>query len=107
MKRFFYGASIGACFGCLFSTAHAALPLTWQVSNPPPTNRELDGVTFGNGQFAAVGQAILTSPNGLHWDLRDAGTSDASQDSFHLYAASYGNGIFLAGGKEKTLTRLS
>src|SRR5439155_3633576 len=99
--------SIGALLAFSVLSANAALPLTWQLSNPPPTNRQLDAVAFGNGQFAAVGQAILTSPNGLHWDLRDAGTSDASQDSFHLYAASYGNGIFLAGGKYKTLTRLS
>src|SRR6185503_17853702 len=87
---------------CVVS-ANGALPLTWQVSNPPPTNRELDAVTFGNGQFAAVGKAILTSPNGMDWTLRAGGTSE----SYHLHGVAFGNGIFFAGGQEFTLTRWS
>ncbi len=51
-------------------------------------------ITYGNGQFVAVGGApsILTSPDGLNWTSRDAGTN------WGLNAVAYGNSTFVAVG---------
>src|SRR5206468_2487399 len=104
MKNRVGGALTGALFAFFASPASGALPLSWQVSNPPPTNRELDAVTFGNGLFAAVGKAVLTSPNGMDWTLRAVGSGG---DSYQLHGVAFGNGIFFAGGQQTTLTRFS
>jgi len=63
------------------------------------TTYQLDGVTYGKGQFVAVGQApfpgsgtILTSPDGVNWTSRDSGTPNP------LAAVAYGNGLFVAVG---------
>jgi hypothetical protein len=99
MKRFFYGASIGACFGLLFATAHAALPLSWQVSNPPPTNSRLNAVTYGNGRFMAVGveRTIIRSPDGVNWEL------SLNAPGAMFWSATFGNGIFVIGGEPRSL----
>jgi hypothetical protein len=63
------------------------------------TTYELEGVTYGNGQFVVVGVApfpgsgtILTSPDGVTWTSRNSGTPN------ELRAVAYGNGQFVAVG---------
>jgi hypothetical protein len=57
------------------------------------------GVTFGGGQFVAVGGnenlngAILTSTDGINWTPQTAGASGL------LVGAAYGDGIFMAVGQ--------
>jgi hypothetical protein len=58
MKRLISGAILFALF-C--SRLHAALPLSWQLSNPPPTRWQLDAVSFGTGHFA-TNQALGPEP---------------------------------------------
>jgi hypothetical protein len=66
------------------------------------TPDHLRSVTYGNGQFVAVGIGpsatatdwgglILTSPDGVNWVRRQAGTRT-------LYGVAYGNGQFVAVG---------
>jgi hypothetical protein len=54
----------------------------------------LDGVTYGNGLFVAVGDGgtILTSPDGVNWTQRTSGTGN------WLFGVTYGNGLFVAVG---------
>jgi hypothetical protein len=97
MKRLIPGAIL---FALLCPRLHAALPLSWQASNPPPTNSQLNAVAFGNGLFAAAGQqAIITSPNGMDWVLRYG----AVNFEFEVYTIAYANGIFVAGGEGAAL----
>ena len=49
---------LGFFFALSLCSAEAALPLTWQMSNPPPTNSPLNAVTYGNGHFMAVGAEL-------------------------------------------------
>jgi hypothetical protein len=68
-------------------------------TNPDTTNRDLRGVTFGGGQFAAVGSApaadggslILTSPDGITWTQRS--TVPLTRN---LTGVAYGNGTYVA-----------
>lgn len=48
------------------------VPLTWEWRNPAPQGNTLRAVTYGNGQFVAVGDGgtILTSPDGAQWTPR-------------------------------------
>ncbi len=63
-----------------------------------PTTQELWGVTYGAGQFVAVGRAgtILTSPDGRQWTARSSGTTQ------WLTAVTYGAEArrFVAVGEE-------
>jgi hypothetical protein len=60
------------------------------------TNNWLEGVTYGNGLFVAVGKngTILTSPDGVNWTER---TSPAKAG---LNGVTYGNGLFVAVGRD-------
>lgn len=60
---------------------------------------DLQGATYGNGIFVAVGQygAILTSPDAKTWTSR---ISRVTSD--HLGGIAYGNGIFVAVGASYT-----
>jgi hypothetical protein len=68
-------------------------------TNPDTTNRDLRGVTFGGGQFVAVGSApaadggslILTSPDGITWTQRS--TVPVTRN---LTGVAYGNGAYVA-----------
>ncbi|HMC27100.1 MAG TPA: hypothetical protein VKM56_04820 [Verrucomicrobiae bacterium] len=53
----------------------------------------LRAVTYGNGQFVAVGDAgaIFTSPDGAVWTPRQSGTSNT------ILTICYGKGLFVAG----------
>jgi uncharacterized repeat protein (TIGR01451 family) len=79
---------------------------TWtRRFNPDPTFSRLGGITWGAGQFVAVGEwgdnfqpgAVLTSPNGRHWTLRVVGTDDIDGPS-GLSGVAYGNGRYVAVG---------
>ena len=68
--------------------------MTW-TPRTSGTDIGLDGVTYGNGTFVAVGHhsAILTSQDdGVTWTSRASGT-----DLF-LHGVTYGNGAFVAVG---------
>jgi hypothetical protein len=64
---------------------------TWTVRNPQPTANTLFAITYGNGQFVAVGDlgTIITSPDGANWAVRQSGTTN------RLAAVAYGNGQFV------------
>jgi hypothetical protein len=59
---------------------------TWTLRFPG--FNDLNGVTYGNGLFVAVGEGgtILTSPDGASWTRRTSGTSN------RLRGVTYGNG---------------
>src|SRR5262249_43757731 len=77
----------------------AADPLdTWTWRSPLPAHIPLNSMTYGNGQFVAVGYnndgsaPILTFADGVAWVQRHSGTITA------LYDIAYGNGQFVAVG---------
>src|SRR5436190_586169 len=79
----------------IFTTVGRADPLdTWTWRNPLPTGNYLNGITYGNDQFVAVGDlgTIVTSTDGSDWVLRESGTTDRLSD------IGYGNGQFVAVG---------
>ncbi len=49
----------------------------WSWRNPLPQGNWLNGVTYGNNTFVAVGGggSILTSHDGISWVSRPSGTS--------------------------------
>src|SRR5206468_4335646 len=71
---------------------------TWTWRSPLPTPLPLRAMTYGNGQFVAVGYnndgsaPILTSADGVTWVQRHSGTAEA------LNGIAYGNGQFVAVG---------
>jgi hypothetical protein len=75
---------------------------TWtERVNPAAAARDILGMTYGGGQFVAVGvgwfqlpvPVILTSPNGVTWTERAAPPGTRS-----LFAVAYGNGLYVAVG---------
>jgi len=64
-----------------------------------PKNIALAGVTFGNGQFVAVGDAdgtdayIITSSDGIKW------VEQSNPKNFNLYGIIYAGGQFVAVGQ--------
>ena len=64
------------------------------AENGTPLDEDLNGLTYGNGLFVAVGDngTILTSPDGTTWAKRTSGTSE------EFLGVTYGNGIFLTIG---------
>jgi len=66
----------------------------WQWRNPLPQGNLLNGVTYGDGTFVAVGDCstILTSPDGEEWTIKNSGTT------YDLQRVTYGNGTFVAVG---------
>lgn len=65
----------------------------WRISDAG-TNQALFSVTYGNGQFVAVGDsgAIVASPDGITWTQKYSGTAEC------LMSVTYGNGQFVAVG---------
>src|ERR1035441_4431060 len=61
----------------------------WQIQNP-----NLNGITFSNGKFMAVGQdgAVWTSTDAVSWNQQWSGTRS------WLAAVTYGGGTFVAVG---------
>ncbi len=68
--------------------------MTW-IRRNSGTARNLKGVTYGNGIFIAVGEAILTSPDGIIWTEPNPTHYSPPYD---LKAVAYGNGYFVAVG---------
>jgi len=66
----------------------------WEIRYRPPSSTNLLAVTFGDGQFVAVGTAgaILTSTNGADWFPQASGTAST------LLAVTHGKGTFVAVG---------
>jgi hypothetical protein len=60
---------------------------TWYWRSPLPQGNTLNGVTYGNGIFVAVGGdgTIITSSDGKTWTSRSSGTSE------WLNGVTYGN----------------
>ncbi|HMC27221.1 MAG TPA: hypothetical protein VKM56_05435, partial [Verrucomicrobiae bacterium] len=99
MKHFVRPILLGLFFALSLCSAEAALPLSWQVSNPPPTNNRLNAVTYGNGHFMAVGvdRTILRSEDGVNWQLQ------LNAPGAIFWSATFGNGIFVVGGGPRSL----
>lgn len=77
------------------AVAHAAPAVPrWQWSSPMPQGEALQAVTYGDGQFVAVGNGgtILTSPDGTAWKLRPFWFRES------LHGVAYGAGRFVAVG---------
>ncbi len=67
----------------------------------PPTSKSLVAVTYGAGQFLAVGEGssvgcIFTSPDGLTWTDRSAGSSFENGGAFR--SVVFDGTAFIAGG---------
>jgi S-layer homology domain len=69
-------------------------PLDNWTQRTSGTNSNLNGITYGNDMFVAVGNSgtILTSTNGTNWTARSSGTGATLSD------VTYGNGTFVAVG---------
>jgi subtilisin family serine protease len=83
-----------------FTTSACPPPLeNWHWRNPLPQGNTLNGVTYGNSTFMAVGYSgtILTSTDGASWTPRTSGTID------RLYGVTYGGGTFMAVGEAGTI----
>ena len=68
----------------------------WYRRNPLPTADALNGVTYGNNSFVAVGLggAVASSSDGTNWVSQNSGTSG------DLFGVAFGNGVFVAVGAE-------
>ncbi len=66
----------------------------WEWVNPLPTGSLLNAVTWGDGQFLAVGMlgTVVTSPEGEHWNSQTSGVLD------DLYGVTTGASRFVAVG---------
>lgn len=96
--------SLGGLIPTGFGAASASDPLdNWTIIDNG-TNKDLNGVAYGNGTFVAVGGnkvedpkdtpygIILTSPDGVTW------TDTTPQNIVPLFKITYGNGTFVAAG---------
>ena len=84
----------------IFTEVGRAGPLdNWSVIKPSQKGIALDAITYGNGQFVAVGYpgAILTSVDGVNWVQRQSGTTNA------LTGLAFANGQFVVVGKRRTI----
>jgi hypothetical protein len=101
-----FGSGRFVIIGYPSATAVSTDGLTW------PTNAEIEAVTFGAGQFVAVGAQyheysypqfgqyellMMRSTNGSSWD------ATLPWIRGRLYAATYGNGTFVAIGESSSL----
>src|SRR6185436_3746903 len=73
---------------------------SYRSSSPSP---ELNGVTYGNGQFVAVGHApsqslIMISSNGVTWE------KTAVPGVYAGFGVAFGNGLFAAAGINAIIT---
>ncbi|RMH17480.1 MAG: hypothetical protein D6698_08305, partial [Gammaproteobacteria bacterium] len=66
----------GLCISLLFLVSWPALAMTWQTVNPSPQGNDLNGIVSDASQYVAVGNkgVILTSTNGITWNLQESGT---------------------------------
>jgi len=69
---------VAGCGGGGNSSTVPSDPLNnWHWRNPLPQGNPLNGVTYGNGAFIAVGAGgtILTSADGITWTSNTSGTA--------------------------------
>jgi photosystem II stability/assembly factor-like uncharacterized protein len=93
MKSHLKLLSVLAVIAYLFAgPGSASAQMQWTVVSPPATSNNLTSITYGNGQYVAVGDngTILTSPDGQTWTSQVSGTSN------NLLSVTYGNGQYLA-----------
>ena len=92
---------------CFLSVSSSCLhaQTAWHLRHPLPSpggvwGGGLFGVTYGNGQFVAVGYGgtVLTSTNAVTW------TSRFPESDGNIYDVAYGNGKFVAVGGGDFLT---
>lgn len=85
------GASNGTAGTILTSTDGATNTWTPQTSNAG--NNALNGVTFANGKFVALGanSTLVTSPDGVTWTARTMPSA-----GFPLSRVAFGDGYFVA-----------
>lgn len=71
----------------------------WQWANPLPQGNTLNSVTYANCLWVAVGDfgAIITSPDGVNWSVRNSGVTTDLKDS------AWGNGTWVAVGYQDTI----
>ena len=75
----------------------------WAPVTTMPSSATLRAVTYGGGQFVAVGDSgtVLTSPDGQTWTSQSSGTTDTLYDV--TYGAAAGAGRFVAVGGQTAL----
>ncbi len=82
--------TVCACMLCIiFLSLNMALPANaksdplaqWNWRDPLPQGNLLDGISYGNNTFVAVGDVgtVLTSPDGATWTIRNSGTTNISR----------------------------
>lgn len=76
------------------AAAGAVSPDGWELIEPPPQVDVLYGVTWGGGQFVAVGSAgtIITSQDGRTWTVRYSGVTNT------LYSIAWNDKRYIAVG---------
>ena len=81
-------ASGGVGLFAMYSTDNG---VTWTTSGiPAQTVINLNGLTFGDGKFVAVGSKSYVSTDGINWTQGTTNLSDIS------WSVAYGNGRFVA-----------
>ena len=65
--------------------------LTWEQRRGTDVTEDWRAMTYGNGRFVAVGRgSVMTSPDGVTWNLRVAATSNSWR------SVAYGGGMFVS-----------
>jgi hypothetical protein len=101
-----YGANVFVSFGWAGAIATSPDGITWTLRESG-TNYALNGVSYCNNQFVAVGGAfpgpavILTSPDGITWANRPAEITN------QLWSIAYGENQFVAVGSSGTVATSS
>jgi hypothetical protein len=93
-----WGLALLVMLTWLFMVSSSFAVETWSESTLG-TTKILNGVTYGNGLYVAVGHwgTIMTSPDGTTWSGQTSDTRD------HLLRVTYGNGSFVAVGWSGTI----
>ena len=88
---------IGLALASLHLAARAVSgPLdAWQWRLPSPQGNNLNGITYGNGRFVAVGayETVISSPDGTNWTLIRVGGPT------NLQSVAWGNNVYVAVGE--------
>lgn len=70
---------------------------TWTANAKGTSSRHIEGITYGNGIFVAVGDTILASPDGINWNEKFQKTNH------HFSGVAFGNGTFAAVADKGTI----
>ena len=71
--------------------------VTWKSDMLNYLDQVLNGITYGNSTFVAVGSIIITSPDGFTWIKRNLGSVST------LNGIAYGDDTFVAVGEHGTI----